>query len=238
MKSLLIDIFRKFRSALGQTPERLSLQDFKRKTPFLIRDYLRNSDVKKLHIGCQSHPMLGWLNVDIEPKTNGIAYMDATCRFPLPDGCLDYVFSEHMIEHIGLPEGIFMLKECYRVMKKDGVIRIVTPNLKFIVELYNSVHPVHSEYVSFSERYFKSAPPPFINDTVVINNFFRDWGHQFIYDEKSLHAAFATVGFQDIKTEELYISRHPDLTGLEKHHLEITDKFNKLESLVVEAVKK
>jgi predicted SAM-dependent methyltransferase len=233
----VIQPIRKFRSLLGQTPEVLSLRQSKSRTPGLIQDYLRkHSQEPKLQIGCQSHPFDGWLNVDIEPKADGIAFMDATERFPLPDNTFSYVYSEHMIEHISLAQGLFMLKECYRIMKPGAAIRLVTPNLKFLVDFYTeSKNETQQAYQEFSKKYFKS--PSVYNDAVVMNNFFRDWGHQFIYDEKTLHAVLKESGFKNIITGKVYESKHAVLNNLEHHQLEITDAFNRLESIVVEAIK-
>jgi len=233
----VINPIRKFRSLLGQTPEVLSIQHSRKETPGLIQDYLtQHRQEPKLQIGCQSHPFDGWLNVDIEPKAAGIAYMDATKAFPLPENTFAYVYSEHMIEHISLDDGLYMLKECYRIMKPGGVIRLVTPNLRFLMEFYTGAKSdTQAAYKEFSKRYFKQ--PVLFNDAVVINNFFRDWGHKFIHDEDSLHGILKIAGFQAIRTGSVYESEHPVLHNIEHHQLEITDAFNRLESIVVEATK-
>jgi predicted SAM-dependent methyltransferase len=48
----------------------------------------------------------------------------------------DYVFSEHMIEHVSYAEGLLMLRECLRVLKPGGRIRIATPSLEVLLDLY------------------------------------------------------------------------------------------------------
>ncbi len=226
-----------FRRMAGITPENLNENFYKKRTPKLIEDYLQKNQTKKLQIGCQDHPMPDWLNADIEPKSIDTILMDATTTFPLPNDTFDYVFSEHMIEHVSLEGGDKMIQECYRVMKKGGKIRIVTPDLAFLIELYQKEKTqVQEDYLKFSNKYFTKYERP-LWDTMVINNFVRDWGHQFIHDEKSLKYLLEKAGFKNFKREKVYESSDPVFQNLEKHALEITETFNKLESIVVEAEK-
>ncbi len=219
------------------TPERVFIKKVMQRQHEDIRKYMKSSSIPKLHIGCQSHPMEEWLNVDLVPKLGGIVYMDATNEFPFKDAVFEYVFTEHMIEHIPLDKGQFMLKECYRVLKPGGILRVVTPNLDSLLNYYLQPGlPLHSDYTDFSRRYFPQQPPVF-NATVVFNNFFRDWGHQFIYNEATLTTLLQMTGFRDILRLEVGESSDPVLCGLENHHLEITDRFNRMESLVMEAIK-
>lgn len=49
----------------------------------------------------------------------------------------------------------------------------------------------------------------------MINNSVRDWGHQFIYDDKAMRHALAAAGFSNIVRCPLMTSRIEDLCGLE-----------------------
>jgi predicted SAM-dependent methyltransferase len=234
--SFVLSSVRTIRSYLGYTPNALSLVKIRKDTPLMISEYLRSYQNRKLQIGCQCHPIAGWLNVDLEPKDSRIAFMDATRTFPLPDESFDYVFSEHMIEHISLEEGYFMIGECFRVLKPGGKIRIATPNIRFLYSLLaDPENPNHQSYIQFSSRYFKQ--PLLHNEVTVVNNFFRDWGHKFIYDKETLKQLFQLNQFSDIRFCKVYESADPVLQHLEKHGLEITDTFNELETLIIEATK-
>ncbi len=234
---LVFDTVWFFRKMVGITPESLNHDFYKKRTPKLIEDYLQKNQVKKLQIGCQDHPMPDWLNADIEPKSMDTILMDATTTFPLPSDTFDFVFSEHMIEHVSLEGGDKMIQECFRVMKKGGKIRIVTPDLAFLIDLYQKEKSqVQEDYLKFSQKYFTKYARP-LWDTMVINNFVRDWGHQFIHDEKSLRYLLEKAGFTNFKREKVYESTEPTFQNLEKHALEITEDFNKLESIIVEAEK-
>ena len=74
----------------------------------LVDDYLRGKGPHKLHLGCGHNVRPGWLNSDYYPPSDSVLHVDATAPFPLPDASLDYVFSEHMIEHLSYPDGMRM----------------------------------------------------------------------------------------------------------------------------------
>jgi predicted SAM-dependent methyltransferase len=211
--------------------------------------------MEKLHIGCSSHHLDGWINTDYKnTKHNCDIDFDATKEFPYEDESIDYIFSEHMIEHISYLEGCDMMKECYRVIKPGGKIRISTPDLKFLIELYNENKTgLQKNYITISHnkfdyrhRKFKECEQcdmkqtftsvPKATDTFVINNFFRDWGHLFIYDEKTLKHLFESVGFSDITSHKIMESDDMVFCGLENIS-RMPDGFLQLETFTLEAIK-
>ena len=103
----------------------------------MIPQYLANTEVKKLQIGGGPNVLEGWLNVNIYCGHKGEvirqAYMDATRPFPFADETFQYIFAEHMIEHITYSDADNMIRECARVMKKGGRIRLATPGKSDLV---------------------------------------------------------------------------------------------------------
>jgi predicted SAM-dependent methyltransferase len=203
----------------------------------MIRTYLDNHQVKKLHIGAGEHVLRGWLNSDLYPYQREVIYFDATKVFPFEHRTFDYVFSEHMIEHVTFTQGLDMLKECHRVLKLGGKIRVATPDLLFLIELYKvSKTPLERAYIEWAVDTQVQGAFSY-KDTYVINNFFRDWGHKFIYDEKVLREALENVGFSDVVRREVHESPDPELRGLE-FKSKLPDGFLNLETMVLEAVKR
>jgi predicted SAM-dependent methyltransferase len=201
----------------------------------LISTYLANNTVNRLHIGCGGNILTDWLNSDYYPAQPNVIHLDATKHFPFEANTFDYVFSEHMIEHIKYTDGLHMLKECNRILKTNAIIRISTPNLKFVVDLYSN------QKTELQERYIKWASDNFIKngyycDTMVINNFVRDWGHLFIYDDKTLRHSLELSGFVDIKPCNLNVSDDPNLKDLE-NDARMPAGFLQLESFTLEARK-
>lgn len=201
----------------------------------LIARYFATHPVKRLQIGSGLNNLPEWLNSDLHPRGPQIR-LDATRRFPLPDNCLDAVYSEHMIEHVPFPAGQGMLRECYRVMKPGATIRIVTPNLAFLVRLLQAPdEPGHSQYIRYCTKQFEIEGPP---DSAphVVNNAFRAWGHQFIYDDATLRRSLLDAGFSDVTARALQDSGDPSLSGLAKED-RLPNGLLAMESLVLEARK-
>jgi predicted SAM-dependent methyltransferase len=198
----------------------------------LIRNYLREQPVRKLHVAVGHNILPGWLNSDLYSSPE-VVFMDATRPFPFPDGVFDYVFNEHMIEHISFAKGVEFLRECRRVLRPGGKLRIVTPDLQFLVELYRPEKSALQEaYIRWATDRFGYTVPGY-HDTFVINNFVRDWGHTFIYDEKVLRGAMEAAGFTAVTRCELTASAHPERRGLENES-RMPEGFLRLESMVLE----
>ena len=192
----------------------------------LIDRYLRDvTTERKLQLGCGRNWLEGWLNSDYFPRTSDILQLDVTIALPFENDTFDYIFSEHVIEHISYPEGAYMLKECFRVLKPGGVLRVGTPDLAFLVNLYREdeaasqsrtqIEQEFLEYFLANEIKDRETNAPVDFDTYLINKFVRAWGHEFIYDEKSLRHMMKTLGFVDITRCEVMESEHQALCGLE-----------------------
>ena len=199
-----------------------------------VNRYLSNHEVAKLQIGCGPHPMEGWLNTDImlDLRRGNILYMDAGKPYPIPDASFDYVYSEHLFEHLTYPEATNMLKECYRILKPNGIIRIATPNLKFLVDLYE--HPqkdINKAYIEFNAKRSRMPSSP----VYAVNYFHTSWGHKIIYDLESLSRFLEEVGFKDITQCEMSKSNHAALNNVEQHFKGFPYNLILLETMIIEA---
>jgi predicted SAM-dependent methyltransferase len=203
-----------------------------------ITHYLSDHQVRKLQLAASGNILSGWLNTDIHLTCSAIVYLDATRSFPFPDGTLDYIFAEHMIEHLDFPSAHFMLLECFRALKPGGRVRIATPDISSIVALHcQEKTAVQKNYLDWAVARFLPEVTE-CRDVFVINNFFRSWGHQFLYDEATLTHALHSAGFNDVKSFRPGASDDPLLQGLEAHGKEIgSQEVNDFETIVVEGHK-
>ncbi|GLQ50375.1 hypothetical protein GCM10010872_18240 [Dyella flava] len=201
----------------------------------LISNYKPKDNKWKLHIGCGNHTLNDFINADLHPTSPHVFHLDATKRFPFSDQSFDFIFTEHMIEHISYKDGVNMLSECHRILRKGGRIRISTPDIFFLAKLYQKTRPLHQLYVKWSaETFLKDALPD--DPTFVINNFFRDWGHQFIYSERTLRHSLKKCGFTEIKKCKLNESQSSEFIGLENRN-RMPEGFLELETMTLEATK-
>ncbi len=210
----------------------------KAKTRWVVPRYLRENSVRKLQIGAGPTTSPGWLTTDIIAKLRRpTIYLDATHGFPIPDASFDYVFSEHMIEHIPYPAACSMLMECARILRRGGKIRIATPDLDQMLVLktnQNHLTDTQREYVLWVTTNFAPANTP-AEPIFVINNQFRNYGHQFLFDEACLRAAMGKAGFVDIQRVAIGVSADVNLQGMEKHGINISNEpMNAFETMVLE----
>lgn len=55
-------------------------------------------------------------------------YYQAGHRLEFEDNTFDFIYSEHFFEHLFLEEAFELIKECQRILKPHGVIRIIVPD--------------------------------------------------------------------------------------------------------------
>ena len=199
-----------------------------------IKKYLKESAEPKLQLGCCKNPLPGWLNTDISLRSVYGVYLDAGKSFPLPDASFEYVYSEHLFEHLTYQQAQNMLKESYRVLKPGGVMRVATPDLRFLLGLYQEPEkPLHKEYMEYSVKDNGMPASP----VYVISRFHTNWGHQIIYDRETLTRKLEEVGFKDITSCEVGQSVHKELNGVEAHFKVMPYEFDLLETMIVEGMK-
>ena len=195
----------------------------------------------KLHLGAGSNVLAGWLNTDLAPDTyaehrSQIVLLDAAKPFPLADMSVDYIFSEHQIEHISIPDAQRMLAESFRVLRPGSRVRIATPDLAAMVRLYDDpIDAAARDYVRWVLETFWPGVRSGNERCYAINHIFTFHGHRFIYDFDTLAATLTDAGFVDVVRRRPGESDDPVLRGVESHGRVIGEDMNRFETLVVEA---
>ncbi len=154
----------------------------------------------KLHLGCGPQILKGWINIDNLEYPGVDRVLDVTQGLPFED--VSFVFAEHFIEHLAYPDGLSLLRECRRVLREDGVLRLSTPNL---------------DWVWMTHYRLGMSEPEEVQACFALNRAFRGWGHQFLYNERTLRATLNDAGFTNIVRREYGESAHAELRGLERH---------------------
>jgi predicted SAM-dependent methyltransferase len=207
------------------------------RAPGIAREYLRTHSVRKLQIGAGDIDYAGWLNSDIDPRP-GQVYLDLTKRFPLPDGSFQYIFGEHVIEHLNYDDGLDMLRECYRVLAPGGKIRLATPNLLKYVQLFRD--PKTAEIDSYLEGKLGwfAWPRTASRETMILNLEMRSFGHKFVYDPQTLSERLSQAGFRTIAEFPPGESDDPQLRGVEARHYNVPIRpMNDYETMILQAVR-
>jgi SAM-dependent methyltransferase len=161
----------------------------------------------------------------VDPK---IIRWDLRKGIPFLDESFDVVYCSHFLEHIEKDSVSFFLKECYRVLKHRGIIRIVVPDLETLVNRYvlsasrmkngealaldNHQQAIHDLFDQMVRR--KPAGRMKQNLVIqIIESFLlgstEKTGelHRWMYDRYSLKPLLSGVGFKDIRAESPFTSR-------------------------------
>lgn len=197
--------------------------------------YFAETSEPKLHIGCGSHLLEDWLNSDKTPISANVMYLNATRAFPFPDATFAYVYTEHMIGDLSFQQADMMLRECFRTLAPGGKIRIVTPDIAFLIAMYEERQP--SERQQRYMEYFRAETNSLRSGGIfLINDFSKLNGLGFVYDEPILREAMQTAGFSHIVRRDLNQSDNAALRNLENEG-RMPDGFLRLESLILEGMK-
>jgi len=159
------------------------------------------SPVVRLHIGCGQQSLPGWINIDNQGLPGVDQVLDV--RHGLPFSAVATIYAEHFLEHLALEDGLAFLAECRRVLLPDGVLRLSTPNLDWVMLTHY--------------RGPAAAPDDAREDCFRINRAFHGWGHQFLYNATTLESVLAAAGFARADRCSYGVSERPELAGLERH---------------------
>ena len=155
----------------------------------------------RLHIGCGQQSIPGWINIDNQGLRGVDQVLDV--RKGLPFANVASIYAEHFLEHLGLEDGLAFLAECRRVLTPDGILRLSTPNLDWV--LLTHYRGPQTGDVEAQEDAFR------------LNRAFHGWGHQFLYNRATLSLALRSAGFARTTFCRYGESEIAELGGLERH---------------------
>lgn len=93
-------------------------------------------ETKYLNLGCGSRFIESWVNIDFVSHSPYVIAHNLLSGIPLPDNSVDVVYHSHVLEHFPKDSAGPFIRECYRVLKPGGIIRIAVPELEQLARNY------------------------------------------------------------------------------------------------------
>lgn len=89
-----------------------------------------------LNLGCGHRLHPAWINIDYVATEAGVLAHDLTRGIPFPEKAVDVVYHSHFLEHLSRAAAERCLCECFRVLRPQGLLRVVVPDLENVVRAY------------------------------------------------------------------------------------------------------
>jgi predicted SAM-dependent methyltransferase len=120
------------RKSKDSPPENLPMAG----TPSRLQQELSQTKPLLINLGCGGRFHPAWINLDVVPAHPSVHPLDLRQPFPIPDSTCDAVYHSHVLEHFSKSGAPLFLRECFRILKPGGIIRIAVPDLEQIARLY------------------------------------------------------------------------------------------------------
>ena len=165
--------------------------------------------------------MEGWVNIDNSPtlliskwpllkeilfRTHLISQQAYETKWPknivqrnvtkglnYSDNSVDKIYSSHFLEHLDRKHGEFVIRECFRVLGKRGIFRLVVPDLVFHARRY-------LEKVVKNDLVGREPHDEFLWNLYGAHLERRRSGasHRYMYDWPTLYCLLKEIGFDQV----------------------------------------
>ena len=101
----------------------------------------------KVELGSGYYIRKGWISCDQYLPTKVFAdgtislQWSAPHELPFNDHEINFIYTSHFLEHLHWEDAFFVLKECRRILKPSGSIRICLPDAQPVISSYLSRDP-------------------------------------------------------------------------------------------------
>ncbi len=153
---------------------------------------LQSRSPLRLHLGSADNRIDGWINIDLVRIGRRLdLYWDLRRRLPFRDDSIDSVFAEHLLEHLPYESGVQLFRECHRLIRPGGIVRIGVPDLDRYVASYLG----HDDII---ERVRPGRP----TRALALGEPFFLHGHRCMYDLETITLALSQAGFTHVERSE------------------------------------
>lgn len=142
---------------------------------------------------------------------------DATSGLPLVDSSLQGINLSHFLEHFDIEAGRALLRECRRVLRRGGVIRVSCPDLLKYARAYVENDASFFAIVG-APAFCNYHDLPTTGAIVAGKAYDSGNGHRWFYDAETVIALLREVGFDACEERPLHQSSLPRIADVEPAH--------------------
>ncbi len=222
-----------------------------------LSKYLRQEN-NFLHIGCNVIAPQSWINIDGSwnawlsrypparkllwklgiidkevaqyPWPRNILIWDVSNGLAFPDNSIDGIYASHLLEHLSRCKAEFFIRECYRVLRSAGIIRLVLPDLRSYIDEYVQMKkempksPLSAN--QFMERLRISAGWHQWENLSLPFRIYRatkdTLSHRWMYDRESLMVLLKDAGFKTVSEKKFLDSVISIIEDVERQEKEMS----------------
>jgi predicted SAM-dependent methyltransferase len=138
-----------------------------------------------LHLGSGGEHKPGWVNVDLLGDPVEVAWNLAR-PLPFETASVTAVFHEHLLEHLPLQAGAVFMRECHRVLRPGGLLRVGVPDAGKLIRSYSA-----------DRAYLDALHPGRPTALLAVQELFYWHRHCAMFDAETLCLFFRASGFPD-----------------------------------------
>jgi SAM-dependent methyltransferase len=132
-------------------------------------------------------------------RNERFVHHDLRSGLPLPDASVDFLYCSHALHHLYRAQAAKLLADGMRTLKPGGTIRIVVPDLEYIMSLYQQGK--RERALSY---FFYESPRSEL------------FSRRYQYDFLLLRGLLESTGFRDVRRCAYQKGRTPDLDCLDR----------------------
>jgi len=163
---------------------------------FLMRSKLIPRKIKKkiyIHACTANHK--DYESFEKKGKTVSIIHHNLLYGIPFENNSIPNIYTSHFLEHLTQEQGNKILKECFRVMKKKGILRICIPSIEDEIKKINKAIKEYKKGNLGPIQKFITTP---IRD-ISPKNFSL---HRKLYGLEELKKILENIGFKNVQKRE------------------------------------
>ncbi|HYX18495.1 MAG TPA: methyltransferase domain-containing protein [Nostoc sp.] len=146
------------------------------------------------------------------PRT--IQFGNIVKGLPLKNGSVKAIYASHVLEHLSLDDFRVALKNTFNMLESGGIFRLIVPDLKLLAGRYIKSSDTKAS-ISFIEEIGMGSITRPRGLKGIIQTFFGNGKHLWMWDYKSLKLELENIGFTDIRIAYFNDSEDPMFKSVE-----------------------